>query len=169
MTGPKILFYILSTAIVVFSLLSVLDRRILRAAIYLLFVLVAIAGLYYMMNFQFLAAVQLILYAGGIVVLIIFSILLTSQIDSKLDLPRLSHLLLGAIVAVGGIVLSVFTFSQFAFKPSTGPALVVNMRSIGLQLLDTKEQGYSLPFEVISILLLAALVGTIFIARKSRT
>jgi len=169
MTGPKILFYLLAIATVVFSLLSVLDRRILRAAIYLLFVLVAIAGLYYMMNFQFLAAVQLILYAGGIVVLIIFSILLTSQIDSKLDLPKLSHLLLGVIVAVGGIALSVFTFSQFTFLPSTAPALVVNMHTIGRQLLDTKEQGYALPFEVISILLLAALVGTIFIARKSRT
>jgi NADH-quinone oxidoreductase subunit J len=169
MTGPKILFYILSAAIVVFSLLSVLDRRILRAAIYLLFVLVAIAGLYYMMNFQFLAAVQLILYAGGIVVLIIFSILLTSQIDSKLDLPKLSHLVLGVITAVGGISLSVFTFLHFDFKPSTASALAVNMRTIGLQLLDTSEQGYGLPFEVISILLLAALVGTIFIARKSRT
>jgi len=169
MTGPKILFYLLSTAIVVFSLLSVLDRRILRAAIYLLFVLVSIAGLYYMMNFQFLAAVQLILYAGGIVVLIIFSILLTSQIDSKLDLPKLGHLFLGAMAAMGGIVLSVFTFSEFAFKPSSGARLVVNMHTIGRQLLDTVEFGYALPFEVISILLLAALVGTIFIARKSRT
>ena len=69
MTGPKIIFFILAASIVVFSLLSVLDRRILRAAIYLLFVLVALAGLFYMMNFQFLAAVQLILYAGGIVVM----------------------------------------------------------------------------------------------------
>ena len=77
MTGPKIIFYILAASIVLFSILSVTSRRILRAAIFLLFVLVAMAGLYYMMNFQFLAAVQLILYAGGIVVLIIFSILLT--------------------------------------------------------------------------------------------
>jgi len=169
MTGQKILFYILSTAIVVFSILSVFDRRILRAAIYLLFVLVAIAGLYYMMNFQFLAAVQLILYAGGIVVLIIFSILLTSQINSKLDLPKLSHLLIGIVTAIGGIALSAFTFLQFAFKPTSIPSLEVNMHTIGRQLLDTAEYGYALPFEVISILLLAALVGTIFIARKSRT
>lgn len=169
MTGPKIIFYVLSTAIVVFSILSVLDRRILRAAIYLLFVLVAIAGLFYMMNYQFLAAVQLILYAGGIVVLIIFSILLTSQISSKLDLPKLSHLLLGLVTAVGGIALSVFTFMNYAFKPTAAQALEVNMHTIGSQLLNTNEQGYALPFEVISILLLAALVGTIFIARKSRT
>ena len=169
MTGPKIIFYILSLSIVVFSILSILDRRILRAAIYLLFVLVAIAGLFYMMNYQFLAAVQLMLYAGGIVVLIIFSILLTSQINSKLDPPKRSHVFSGLLTAVGGIVLSIVSVLQFAFKPSELSALNTDMRTIGLQLLDTGEFGYALPFEVISVLLLAGLVGTIFIARKPKT
>lgn len=168
MTGPKIIFYILATSIVVFSILSVVDRRILRAAIYLLFVLVAIAGLFYMMNFQFLAAVQLVLYAGGIVVLIIFSILLTSQINSRLDAPRRTHVLAGLLTAVGGTVLSVVTLLQYSFKSSDATAVEVNMNNIGRQLLDTKEFGYALPFEVISILLLAILVGTILIARKSK-
>lgn len=169
MTGPKIIFFILSAAIVVFSILSISSRRILRAAIFLLFVLVAMAGLYYMMNFQFLAAVQLILYAGGIVVLIIFSILLTSQIDSKLDLPKKGHLLSGAITAIGGIVLSAMTILQFTFKPALLAPVDTDMRSIGLQLLDTGVHGYALPFEVISVLLLAALVGSIFIAQKNKT
>lgn len=169
MSGPKIIFYILAISIVIFSILSILDRRILRAAIYLLFVLVAIAGLFYMMNFQFLAAVQLILYAGGIVVLIIFSILLTSQINSKLEKPKNSHLLSGLLTAVGGIALAAATILQFVFTPSQSASLEVNMRTIGRQLLDTGEFGYALPFEVISILLLAILVGTIFIARRSRS
>jgi NADH-quinone oxidoreductase subunit J len=168
MTGPKIIFFVLATAIVVFSILSIASRKILRAAIHLLFVLVAMAGLYYMMNFQFLAAVQLILYAGGIVVLIIFSILLTSQINSKLDPPKKSHLLSGAVTAVGGIVLATITILQFAFKPSQEPAISTNMRTVGRQLLGTDVYGYALPFEVISILLLAALVGSIFIARKNK-
>lgn len=169
MTGPKIIFFVLAAAIVVFSILSITSRKILRAAIYLLFVLVAMAGLYYMMNFQFLASVQLILYAGGIVVLIIFSILLTSQINSKLDPPKRSHLLSGVVTAVGGIVLSAFTILQFTFKPVDIAAIGTDMRTIGLQLLDTDVHGYALPFEVISILLLAALVGSIFIAQKNRT
>src|SRR6188474_34007 len=118
MTGPKIIFFILAAAIVVFSILSIFSRRILRAAIYLLFVLVATAGLFYMMNFQFLAAVQLVLYAGGIVVLIIFSILLTSQINSRLDAPRRSHLLAGLLTATGGTVLTVITLLQYMFMPS---------------------------------------------------
>ena len=169
MTGPKIIFFILATSIVVFSILSILDRRILRAAIYLLFVLVAMAGLFYMMNFQFLAAVQLMLYAGGIVVLIIFSILLTSQINSKLDAPKLSNVLSGLVTAVGGIVISIVTLLQFSFQPSEAAPLEANMTTIGTQLLDAGEYGYALPFEVISVLLLAALVGTIFIARKPKT
>lgn len=168
MTGARIIFFVLATAIVVFSILSIVSRRILRAAIYLLFVLVAMAGLYYMMNFQFLAAVQLILYAGGIVVLIIFSILLTSQINSKLDPPKKSHLLSGAVTAVGGIVLSSITILQFAFKPAKVAAIGTDMRTVGRQLVDTDIYGYALPFEVISILLLAALVGSIFIARKNK-
>jgi NADH-quinone oxidoreductase subunit J len=169
MTGPKIIFFVLAAAIVVFSILSITSRRILRAAIYLLFVLVAMAGLYYMMNFQFLASVQLILYAGGIVVLIIFSILLTSQINSRLDPPKRGHLVLGAVTAVGGIVLASLTILQFTFKPADTAAIGTDMRTIGLQLLDTGIHGYALPFEVISILLLAALVGSIFIAQKNRT
>jgi len=169
MTGPKIIFFVLAAAIVVFSILSITSRKILRAAIYLLFVLVAMAGLYYMMNFQFLASVQLILYAGGIVVLIIFSILLTSQINSRLDPPRIGHLVSGAVTAVGGIVLASLTILQFTFKPTDMAAIDTDMRTIGLQLLDTGIHGYALPFEVISILLLAALVGSIFIAQKNKT
>jgi NADH-quinone oxidoreductase subunit J len=169
MTGPKIIFFVLAAAIVVFAILSITSRKILRAAIFLLFVLVAISGLFYMMNFQFLAAVQLILYAGGIVVLIIFSILLTSQINSKLDPPKLSHLLSGTVTAIGGIVLSSITILQFTFKPAQAAAIGTDMRTIGRQLMDTSIHGYALPFEVISILLLAALVGSIFIAQKNRT
>jgi NADH-quinone oxidoreductase subunit J len=168
MTGPKIIFFILATSIIGFSILSIFSRRILRAAIYLLFVLVAMAGLYYMMNFQFLAAVQLILYAGGIVVLIIFSILLTSQIDSKLEAPKRSHLLAGAVTATAGILLASVTVLQYTFKSSKETAVGTDMRTIGLQLMDTEVQGYSLPFEAISILLLAALVGSIFIAQKKK-
>jgi NADH-quinone oxidoreductase subunit J len=166
MTATKIIFYLLASSIVFFSVLSVVDRKILRAAIYLLIVLVAIAGLFYSLGYEFLAAIQLILYAGGIVVLIIFSILLTSQINSKLDLPKISHVLLGMVTALGGIVLSLYTFSNYVFAPTAEPALTVNMNVIGKQLLDTNTVGYGLPFEVISVLLLAALVGTIFIARK---
>ena len=75
-TGNQLMFIIFSTVIIIFSILTVTSRRILRGATFLLFVLVATAGLYFMLNYQFLAAVQLTLYAGGIIVLIIFMVIL---------------------------------------------------------------------------------------------
>src|SRR5450756_915995 len=85
MVSNQIMFILFSAMIIVFSILTVTSRKILRAAVYLLFVLVSTSGLYFMLNYQFLAAVQLTLYAGGIVVLIIFSILLTSHISQNFE------------------------------------------------------------------------------------
>ena len=85
----QLMFLLLSAVIVVFGILTVTSRKILRAAVYLLFVLTATAGIYFQLNYNFLAAVQLTVYAGGIVVLIIFSILLTSHISEKMDNPTL--------------------------------------------------------------------------------
>jgi len=87
MTSNQIMFILFAVMIVVFSILTVTTRRILRAAVYLLFVLVSTSGLYFMLNFQFMAAVQLTLYAGGIVVLIIFSILFLPLICSQINAP----------------------------------------------------------------------------------
>jgi NADH:ubiquinone oxidoreductase subunit 6 (chain J) len=78
MSGSTIIFYLLAILTVVSGLLSVTSRNILRAAIYLLFSLIGVAGIYFWMEYEFIAAVQIIVYAGGITVLIIFSIFLTS-------------------------------------------------------------------------------------------
>ena len=169
MSGSTIIFYLLAALTLVNALLAVTTRLIFRAAIYLLFSLIGVAGIYFWLQYEFIAAVQIVVYVGGIVVLIIFSILLTSQINSKLEAPKRSHLLSGLVTAVGGVVLSAVTILKFAFRPSTAPAIGTDMRTIGLQLMGTGENGYALPFEVISILLLAALVGSIFIALKNRT
>lgn len=164
-----LMFIILSSVIVVFSILTVLSRTILRAALFLLFVLVATAGLYFMLKYEFLAGIQLTLYAGGIVVLIIFSILLTSKIGSKFDKPKLGATLLALGVALSGLVITVIALLEFPFVPTTDAAIETNMNVIGNQLLATGKNGYALPFEVISILLLAALIGSIIIAKKDKT
>ena len=95
---------------VVFLVLTVTSRRILRAAVFLLFVLVATAGFYFLLQYQFLAGVQLTLYAGGIVVLIIFSILLTHHISHKFERPPLIKLLSGVLVAVTGAAITILSF-----------------------------------------------------------
>ena len=168
MTNNQVMFFIFSAVIIIFSILTVTTRLILRAATYLLFVLVSTAGLYFMLRFNFLAAIQLTLYAGGIVVLIIFSILLTSQIAAKLDRPALSKKVFAAVAAAVGGILCIMAILQFRFPVNNAPATSTNVNDIGLALVSTGKYGYSLPFEVISILLLAAMIGSIIIAKKRK-
>lgn len=169
MTGNQIMFIIFSAIIIVFSILTVTSRRILRAATYLLFVLISTAGMYFMLNYEFLAAVQLTLYAGGIVVLIIFSILLTSHIDEKFETPALLKRVYAAIASIIGAILVCTTLLNYTFIPGTEAAKDVNMNLIGNSLISWGEQGYALPFELISILLLAAMIAAIVVAKKVKT
>jgi NADH-quinone oxidoreductase subunit J len=166
MASNKIMFIIFALMIVVFSVLTVTSRKILRAAVYLLFVLVSTSGLYFMLNYQFLAAVQLTLYAGGIVVLIIFSILLTSHISQKFEAPGWKKTAFSALAVTAGAILSIITILDYSFSANMEAAQEVDMKLIGKSLLSVNYDGYVLPFEVISILLLAAMVAAIVVAKK---
>lgn len=166
MVSNQIMFILFAAMIIVFSVLTVTSRKILRAATYLLFVLVSTSGLYFMLNYQFLAAVQLTLYAGGIVVLIIFSILLTSHISQKFESPGLKKVIFSAIAAGAGAILSIITILDYQFSATTQAAQEVDMRLIGKSLLSVEYDGYVLPFEVISVLLLAAMISAIVVAKK---
>ena len=159
-------FYILALMILVFSYLTVGSNNILRAAVYLLFVLGATAGIYFMMNFNFLAAVQLTVYAGGIVVLIIFSILLTHQINTKLEASSLRKRLTSGMISVvaGGVFM--WSLLTFNFPSSSVEIEDTSIERIGMQLMSYGENGYVLPFEVISVLLLACMIAAIIIAKK---
>jgi NADH-quinone oxidoreductase subunit J len=164
----QVMFLLLAAVIVVFGILTVTSRRILRAAVFLLFVLVATAGIYFQLNYNFLAAVQLTVYAGGIVVLIIFSILLTSHISENMNNPSLLSSLFTALAAGAGAILTIATIFTFTFVPTTNPANVSDVKTIGKYLISYDQDGYVLPFEVISILLLAAMIAAIIIAKKEK-
>ena len=166
MTSNQLMFTIFSFIVVVFSILTVTSRRILRAAVFLLFVLVATSGLYFMLNYQFLAAVQLTLYAGGIVVLIIFSILLTSHVGYKFEPIGLAKTAFSFLASAAGAILCIITILDYEFSATEVAAKSVDMKLIGHSLLSYKENGYALPFELVSILLLAAMIAAIVIAKK---
>jgi len=167
MAANQIMFILFSVMIVVFSILTVTSRKILRAATFLLFVLLSTSGIYFMLNYQFMAAVQLTLYAGGIVVLIIFSILLTSHINQKFEIVELSKTIFSALAAIAGALLCTITILDYKFAATAEAAKEVDMKLIGRSLLSVETDGYILPFEVISILLIAAMIGAIVVAKKS--
>ena len=162
-----VVFYILAAVIVVFSALTVTTQRILRSATYLLFVLFGTAGIYFQLNYSFLGAVQLTIYAGGIIVLYVFSILLTSPDGDKIatKLPK-SKLFAGLVASLAGAVLCIFITLNHTFPVSRFVPGEIDMKTIGFALLGTEKYQYMLPFEAISVLLLACIIGGIMIARK---
>jgi len=163
----EIIFFLLSAIIVVFSIMTVTTKRILRSATYLLFVVFASAGIYFQLGYSFLGAVQLTIYAGGIIVLYVFSILLTSQQNSeKVEKLKSSKVIAGLLATVAGLALSVFLFLTHNFIPAPINNIETPVKTIGTALMGTGKYQYLLPFEVLSLLLLACVIGGIMIARK---
>ena len=164
----QVMFFLFGAMIVIFSLLTVTSRKILRAAVFLLFVLISTAGLYFALNYNFLAAVQLTVYAGGIVVLIIFSILLTSHVSERAVMAPFKQSLLSALATVAGATLTLMTILQFTFVPNAAADPHFNITDVGNALVSYNRDGYALPFEVVSVLLLAAMIGAIVVAKKEK-
>ncbi len=166
MNGATIIFYLLAALTLVSGLLSVSTRQIFRAAIYLLFSLIGIAGIYFWLDYQFIAAVQIVVYVGGIVVLIIFSIFLTQQAGEKLVKQKIGRKIFSALAAFCGFALTMVQVYQHTFYESPGEPTAVSVFNIGKKMLGVNVEGYALPFEIISMLLLAAMIGCIVIAMK---
>lgn len=167
MPATSIIFYLISALILGTGLLAVTTRKIFRSAIWLLFSLVGIAALYFWMEVEFIAAVQIIIYVGGIVVLIIFSIFLTQQSGSEMPKPVMSRTILAVLSAVFGLAFTYNLIDKYGFPTAATRPFPVSVSEIGTQMLSTTEHGFVLPFEVVSMLLLAAMVGCIVIAMKS--
>jgi len=166
-TASQIIFYILSAIIVGCSIMSVVSRKILRAATYLLFVLIATAGFYVLLNYHFLAAIQISVYVGGILVLFVFSIFLTSQVGEKMPQVKLSRRIAGLIVSLGGAALTLFVLltQNYPYAANVSES-EIDMYAIGQSLMGTERFQYLLPFEAISVLLLACIITGILVARK---
>lgn len=147
--------------------MSVTTRKIFRAAIWLLFSLIGIAGLYFWLAVEFIAAVQIIVYVGGIVVLIIFSIFLTQHSGKEMQKNSLVRIISSVIAITLGFAMTSLLIFQTDFK-SENKFFESGIAKIGTQMLSVEKDGFALPFEVVSILLLAAMVGCIVIAMKSK-
>ena len=163
----RIIFYILAILIVVFSGLSVSNSNLMRSIVFLLFVLLAIAGMYFLMEYNFLGAVQMTVYAGGVVILYVNSIMLVEKINSPLELTKLWRRIIAGLLSTGGAIISLFAIWSFDFKVTTSET-ETTVRDIGMAMLNYGDNGYILPFEVISMLLLAAMIGAIAIAKTNK-
>lgn len=162
-----LVFWLLATISLGLAWTVVTGRRILRAAVSLMGVLGASAGLYLLLGAPFMAGVQVLVYVGGIVVLLVFAVMLTRTTELLEEQPALHRRLIGGVVALGffGVAWHALGTASFPVR-HPGPAPLSDVAALGRALLGTGADGYVLPFELISMLLLSAMIGGIVIARK---
>lgn len=166
-TVQTVVFCFLALFIVLTSVLTVTTQRIVRSATYLLFTLFATAGIYFLLGYSFLGAVQMVVYAGGIMVLYVFSILLTRKSGDNVERIKSSKLFAVLAAILGGVAIVLFILMTHGFIiAGDGKTTEIDIHTIGTALISTNKYGYLLPFEVISIFLLACIVGGLIIARK---
>ena len=165
MNASTIIFYCIAAFILGSALFAMTTRKIFRSAIWLLFSLIGIAALYFWLQVEFIAAVQIAVYVGGIVVLIIFSVFLTQQSGKEMPKTPLVRKIAALLAVVIGFTLTAIVINVYHFKAGSQP-FEWSVARIGQQMLATGKDGFALPFEAVSILLLAAMVGCIVIAMR---
>ncbi len=162
-----ILFYILGGLTIGTALMVVLSKHPVRSVLYLVLTFFLISANYVMMNAQFIAIVNIIVYAGAIMVLFLFVLMLLNL--NKENEPKHSPLMtIGAAIAGGGLFLVVVAAMRDAILAA--PMIDTNSEQVGLvenlgKVLFTK---YVLPFEVSSVLFLAAMVGAVLLAKREK-
>jgi NADH-quinone oxidoreductase subunit J len=161
-----ILFYVLAAMTLLCGVLVVANpfsRNPVTSAMFLVLTIISMAGLFVLLHAFFLAAVQVVVYAGAVMVLFLFVIMLLDLKEEERRKIKLTGLVAG-VVSVGAIV-AIFLRSLFATNPGkelANPSVVGDTAALGKMLFT----NYLLPFEIVSILLLVAMVGVILLSKK---
>lgn len=164
------MFCILAVVILGSAIMCVMTKRLMRAATFLLFVLFGVAGLYFLLDYTYLGAAQISVYAGGITMIYIFAIQLVNKrtLQGLVERMKGSRVVFTAIVTLVGFVtvVGIMLKNQFCFWALQAPDEEVGMDVVGTALLGSEKYQYILPFEFISVFLLACIIGGILISRK---
>ena len=165
-----VMFAILAVVILGSAVMCVTTKRIMRAATFMLFVLFGVAGLYFLLDYTYLGAAQISVYAGGVTMIYVFAI----QLVSKRTLQGLTERLKGSRVLWGGLltlvgcatVILVLWKNQFLMAGMVAPDVELPMKSVGQALVGAGKYQYVLAFEFISLFLLACIIGGLMVSRK---
>ncbi len=166
--GNMIMFTILAAVIVISALLCVTTKRIMRAATYMLFVLLGVSGIYFLLDYTFLGAAQIAVYAGGVTMILVFAIQLVSKrsLQGMEERVKASKMITGALAALAGLVVVSLILLKTGFITQEISNTELPMKEIGMSLVGSGKYQYVLPFEFISVFLLACIIGGLVIARK---
>ncbi len=165
-TTAAVLFYLFAGMSAASALWVVISRNIVRTAVALLFTLLGVGGLYFLLNAEFLAAVQLVVYAGGTLILIIFGVMLTSKSPFSRFEPKLAEVVIAS--TIGSILLIALMMAINNAMPFFGAA----EQPTGNYPIDLLGQAllgdYLVPFELASVLLLVVMIGAAYLAKGRR-
>jgi NADH-quinone oxidoreductase subunit J len=165
MTAEQIIFLIVGAVTLIAGLMVVTVRNLVHAALWLVATLFGVAILYTLLNAGFLAVVQVVVYIGAIAILFIFAVMLTRRQSADTGAAVNKNWWAGALIAVAtfaGLAYLLQSWSGFSKQAAAIPSGFDAINQLGEAL--TSPAGYVLPFEVASVLLLAALVGAVYLA-----
>ena len=162
-----IVFWILSIVIMVSGFMVVTLKNIFHCALFLILCLFSVAGIFILLDAEFLAAAQVLIYVGAVSILLIFAIMLTSNLASKKIRQSNENVLVAFFVCVtfvisAGMLLAKTYESVWSKMTPEGTLPTQNVLTLGKYLMTE----FMLPFEVVSVLLLAAMIGAIVLARE---
>jgi NADH:ubiquinone oxidoreductase subunit 6 (subunit J) len=160
-TLEVVTFWGLAVLLIGSALAVVLTKNLFHSVLYLALSLTATAGVFLALDAEFLAAVQLLLYAGGVVTIVVFAIVVTERLVGDRITQTSRHIVTGLVLA-GALLLGVLRFLRGADLPVERPVIAVDVtRAIGQVLLTE----FVLPFELLAVLLLVGLLGALYFAR----
>jgi NADH-quinone oxidoreductase subunit J len=170
MTAEQIIFLLVGLFTLVSGFMVVTTRNLVHAALWLVSTLFGVAVVYALLNANFLAVVQVVVYIGAIAILFIFAVMLTRK-DMRDQGPQTNrNWWLGALIAAGtfaGLFFLLQGWDGYSRTASTYPSGFDSVAELGNELVS--PTGYVLPFEVASVLLVAALVGAVYVAFNPRS
>ena len=165
-----IMFCILAVVIIGSAVMCVTTTRIMRAATAMLFVLFGVAGLYFLLDYTYLGAAQISVYAGGVTMIYVFAIQLVSKrtLQGLTERMKGSRVLWGGLLALIGCVTVVLVLwkNQYIMAGMAAPDVEGPMKDIGEALVGAGKYQYVLAFEFISLFLLACIIGGLMVSRK---
>jgi len=160
-TLEVVTFWGLCVLLIGSALAVVLTKNLFHSVLYLALSLTATAGVFLALDAEFLAAVQLLLYAGGVVTIVVFAIVVTERLVGE-RITQTSRSILAGLVLAGALLLGLLRFLRGADLPLERPVIAVDVtRAIGQVLLTE----FVLPFELLAVLLLVGLLGALYFAR----
>lgn len=155
------IFFLIALSTCVFALFAVLSQNIFHCAVWLAMTLLSIAGIYFYLEAEFLGVVQVLVYVGGIITLFVFAIMLTARISDRTVRPGNKQIVPSAAVSLFLFYLIAKVIGANPWRAAPGEERILSIKELGQSLITV----YALPFEFISLILLAAMVGAIVLGK----